>query len=304
MKDPKFFNQVELLLQVLPVLIEGTPFALKGGTAINLFLRNMPRFSIDIDLAYTAIESRKETLLYFNSTLPILGKKVVQRLSNIRWLAEKTRAGDIARLVFSNPVAEIKVDVNHILRGSVNSCKELDLCKKAQQTFETFLSINCLSFEDIYAGKICAALDRQHPRDLFDVKLLLENEGYTEKLRKTFIIYLISGNRPLSEMISPNRLDIGESFEKDFLGMTMEKVSLKELLDVREALIDLVKNSFSENERHFLVSLKAGTPEWNLLGIEGIEKLPAIQWKMLNISKMDPGKRENSLQSLRDILDV
>lgn len=51
-------NQVSLLLEVLPVLNEFKCFALKGGTAINLFIHDMPRLSVDIDLTYLPIESR------------------------------------------------------------------------------------------------------------------------------------------------------------------------------------------------------------------------------------------------------
>lgn len=303
MKDSLFKIQVKLLLQVLPILTENTSFALKGGTAINLFLRNMERFSVDIDLTYTPIEPREKTLSYFNHTLPILGEKIKQRFSDIRWHAIKTHAGDISRLIFSNSKTEIKVDINHTLRGVVNPCKELELCKNAQETFETFLSINCLSFEDIYAGKICAALDRQHPRDLFDVKLLLENEGYTEKLRKTFIVYLISGGKPLSEMLHPTRLNINETFKKEFSGMAMQNVTLNELLDVREHLVDLVQKSFTCNERDFLISLKSGMPKWDLLEIKDADKLPAVQWKLLNIHKMNTNARSDSLEKLKNILN-
>ncbi len=54
-------------------------------------------------------------------------------------------------------------------------------------------------FADLYAGKIMAALDRRHPRDLFDVRDLLANEGIDDTLRKAFIVYLLSHNRPMGE---------------------------------------------------------------------------------------------------------
>lgn len=57
-----YINQVELLVNLLPIVEKQTCFALKGGTAINLFLRNMPRLSVDIDLAYLPIETREKAL--------------------------------------------------------------------------------------------------------------------------------------------------------------------------------------------------------------------------------------------------
>ncbi len=57
-----------------------------------------------------------------------------------------------------------------------------------------------------------AALDRQHPRDLFDVSALLANEGLTDALRTAFVVYLISHNRPAVELLAPGRLDIEAEF--------------------------------------------------------------------------------------------
>jgi len=51
-------SQVELLLRVLPYVAKEKVFALKGGTAINLFVRDLPRLSVDIDLTYLPFEDR------------------------------------------------------------------------------------------------------------------------------------------------------------------------------------------------------------------------------------------------------
>jgi predicted nucleotidyltransferase component of viral defense system len=55
MKDSPYYKQVELMLKIIPLVAAERCFALKGGTAINLFVRDMPRFSVDIDLTYLAI---------------------------------------------------------------------------------------------------------------------------------------------------------------------------------------------------------------------------------------------------------
>lgn len=62
MNKTPFFQQVELLLRVLPFFVQDERVALKGGSAINLFVRNMPRLSVDIDLAYLVIEERETSL--------------------------------------------------------------------------------------------------------------------------------------------------------------------------------------------------------------------------------------------------
>jgi hypothetical protein len=61
-KNP-YFEQVELLVRVLPVVGKSKCFTVKGGTAINLFYRDMPRLSVDIDLVYLPLKSREESLL-------------------------------------------------------------------------------------------------------------------------------------------------------------------------------------------------------------------------------------------------
>lgn len=62
MIEQKYKRQVNLLLKVLPEVSKESNVALHGGTAINLFVRNMPRLSVDIDLTYIPIESRKISL--------------------------------------------------------------------------------------------------------------------------------------------------------------------------------------------------------------------------------------------------
>src|ERR1700741_5369256 len=62
-------KQVALLIRVIPIVAEETCFALKGGTAINLFVRNMPRLSVDIDLTYLPIQPREQSLREIDAAL-------------------------------------------------------------------------------------------------------------------------------------------------------------------------------------------------------------------------------------------
>jgi len=164
------------------------------------------------------------------------------------------------------------------------------------------MSVNTLSFEDLYGGKIVAALDRQHPRDLFDVKLLFENEGLTDGVRKAFIVYLISHNRSLMEVLNPGLQDIKTIFESDFVGMTNENVKLYDLLDARAKLIKKIKESLTENEKKFLLSWKSKKPEWKLLGIDGIENMPGVRRRLMNLGRMEEEKHKQTYQKLEKYL--
>lgn len=75
-KDSVFFRQAELLLRTLPLLHEETDFAAKGGTAINFFVRNMPRLSVDIDLTFIPITDRVTAHDRISATLLRLSKRL------------------------------------------------------------------------------------------------------------------------------------------------------------------------------------------------------------------------------------
>jgi predicted nucleotidyltransferase component of viral defense system len=304
MNNLKYFEYVKLLLKVLPSISMEKAFALKGGTAINLFLRNLPRLSIDIDLTYLPLQEREESFI-----------GIYEGLKRIKFNVEKTVKG--ARVTFVQvkniPVptslvvslneVKIKVETNLVLRGSVFNTQTKELCFDAQNVFEIYTDIQTLSDADIYGGKICAALDRQHPRDLFDVKVLLDNEGITDDIRKAFVVYLASHSRPMNELLSPNFKDISTIYEQDFVGMTTEPIELISLLETRERLVSVIKSELTNEERLFLISMKEGSPKWELLELEGIEKLPGLQWKLNNIKKMDKEKRALSLDKLKLCLE-
>jgi hypothetical protein len=178
------------------------------------------------------------------------------------------------------------------------------LSRKAQEVFELFVQNRLLSTEELYAGKICAALDRQHPRDLFDVHWLLRNEGLSLKIRKAFLVYVISHPRPMIEILNPSFQDMRDVFENEFKEMVTENVSYEELCATRENLVSTLMKEITPEEKHFLVSVKEGAPRWDLLGLEGVENLPAVKWKLLNIGKMEPSKHRDAVRKLRDYLGV
>ena len=215
---------------------------------------------------------------------------------------EDQSGGRIHKLFVSDGEHRITIEPNEVLRGAVNEPEVCDISAVAEEAFETSATIRTLSLADLYGGKLCAALDRQHPRDFFDVMVLLKNEGITDAIRRTFVVYLAGHDRPIHEVIDPTWKDIRESFDREFVGMTAQPVKLEELLAARDTFMHQLKTSLTNEERQFLISIKEGTPRWDLLGIPGIENLPSLQWKLMNIRKMNKKKHAEYLKKLRDKL--
>jgi hypothetical protein len=304
-KDTVFFKQAELVLRVLPLIQEETVFALKGGTAINLFVRDLPRLSVDIDLAYLPVSERETALEDIDRVLRRISELIRRRIPGTKIVGRQAERHDrLTAITVRREQATVKVEPNLVLRGSVYGTEIRPLSKKAQELFELSMDVRTLSTADLYGGKICAALDRQHPRDLFDVRLLLQNEGLPEKTRKAYVIYLISHGRPMYEILRPGLVDIRPSFEKDFQGMVTEEISCEELCETRDRLVERVSAELTLEERQFIVSVKEGKPRWDLFGIPAIVDLPAVKWKLVNISRMDPAKHKDALRRLRDYLGV
>lgn len=210
--------------------------------------------------------------------------------------------GPLIRLVVQQGRAQIKIEVTPVLRGCVFA-PELRIVSPSVEEQFGFAEMRVVSFADLYAGKIVAALDRQHPRDLFDVRDLLANEGIDEDLRRAFIVYLISHDRPISEVLNARRKDIAVEFSENFEGMTAEPVTLDELLEVREALVADIVGNMPEAHRDFLVGFKQGAPDWSLLGVPNAENLPAVRWKQLNLNKLSVNARGKMVRQLETILN-
>src|SRR5690606_22679459 len=151
--------------------------ALKGGTAINLFVRDMPRLSVDIDLTYLPVENRAASLAAIDDAMLRIKDRVEQGLLGVKVSASRSADEKIVtKLIVRDQDAQIKIEVTPVLRGTVYDPALTGVVPIVEDTFG-FAEIKIVSFADLYAGKIVAALDRQHPRDLFDVRDLLANEG-------------------------------------------------------------------------------------------------------------------------------
>ena len=296
-------RQVQLLGRILPLVDTEKCFALKGGTAINLFYRALPRLSVDIDLLYIPMDDRETALLNIKAALSRLSKLIKQKIPRTKVQATHLQS-DALRLIVSQDEIRIKVELSPVIRGTVFSEVRMEVVEEVEKEFG-YVEMQVASFPDLYAGKICAALDRQHPRDLFDVKFLLENEGLTDDLRKTFLLFLISHQRPMSELLAPNRKDISEIYETEFKQMAEVDVPLQQLEEARENLIHQINSQMTDNEKKFLLSFKSKTPDWSLLEMENstvIANLPSVLWKMINLEKMPVQKHKEAYNKLENIL--
>ena len=292
-------------MRTLPYVAEESCFALKGGTAINLFIRNLPRLSVDIDLTYLPVAERGQSLTDIDEALKRIGERIREVDNNIHITESAPRSqNEITKLVVrTKDRVQIKIEVTPVLRGCVYEPVNMTVAQKTEDEFG-FAEINVLSFADIYAGKIMAALDRQHPRDLFDVHQLLENEGITDELRTALIVYLISHDHSPHSLLDPVLRDISQDFEQNFAGMTTDDITLDTLLGVREKLISDVAGNMPDNHKEFLRSFYSRKPDWKLLDIDGVENLPAVRWRELNLDKSGEGTCEELLRKLEKVISV
>jgi predicted nucleotidyltransferase component of viral defense system len=299
----EYRRQVALLVRAIPLVAEETSFALKGGTAINLFIRNMPRLSVDIDLTYLRVEDRPTSLANIDASMRRMAKRIRDGLRGASVIEAQNAEKVITRLFVEADGVRIKIEVTPVLRGCVYEPETRSVAPAVEDQFG-FAEMKVVSFADLYAGKLVAALDRQHPRDLFDVRGLLANEGISEEIRKAFIVYILSHNRPMAEVLAPARLEIGQEFTRGFEGLTEQPVVLDDLLETREALIAELVGKMPHEHRWFLATFKHGDPDWNLLGLPHVEQLPAVRWRLQNLETMDRQKRQRLIESLLKALDI
>jgi predicted nucleotidyltransferase component of viral defense system len=300
MPSEVFEAQAALLVRALSYVAVEICFALKGGTAINLFIRDLPRLSVDIDLVYLPIEDREVSLLEIRSALGRIAQSIREAIPGS--VVTENATSDGTRIVVRHRSAQIKIEVTPVLRGTVHPV-ELRVVRPAAEERFGFAEIQVVSFADLYAGKMVAALDRQHPRDLFDVQLLLENEGINDVLFQTFLVYILSHNRPTHEVLQPRLKDIRQAFEQEFVGMTTDETSLDALISAREQLVSEIRSHLDERSKQFLLSFHELKPDWALLGTPEISNLPAIRWKLMNLELLR-SKQPEKYQKIIHELEV
>ena len=301
-------RQARLLLRVLDCLEYETPdkeplFALTGGAALNFFAQPLPRLSVNIDLAYCPLDEQEPALAAMRSGLQHLTQVLCARLSGAQCEHTQHEAGD--HLLVRHNGVTVKVEPGGFVRGAVFPTETRRLCQEARLAYKTTVSARCLSEADLYGGKICAALDRHHPRDYFDLLPLKRRGVLDEKIRKAFLAYALSHPRPLAELLDPHPPPMKEKLRAELSDMTHEPVSMKTLEHVRTWILQAIRTGLTPDERWFLRSVEAEEPIWALAGLPAhVPHLPAVRRKLQNMAELrqHPEKHKESLAKLEKSL--
>lgn len=302
--NPVYLDTARLLTQVAPLVFTGDLFALKGGTAINLFVRDMPRLSVDLDLVFADHRlEREDAIAGINAAMRDVAEKLRTRGFQVHSGAPD-ETGE-TRLFVRRENLEVKVEVNTVMRGTVHPVRRAGLTIEASRILMADIELPVLSVDELYGSKLVAAMDRQHLRDLYDVMHLFRHGGITPGIRRCFVAYLACHNRPLHELLAPKLRDISGEYERTFRGMTAEPVELESLLAVRDRLVAELNRGLDGDERGFLMSLAQNATGGTLPGIEHLEQLPGLRWKRMNLERLaqsNPGKFEAQARKLEQIL--
>jgi hypothetical protein len=300
-------DQVRLMLDLLPFIAEESMFALKGGTAINFFVRELPRLSVDIDLTYLPLADRAQSLADIAAGLERIRARSQNRLPGTR-LTLVAQADEMeVKMHCQRGKARVKVEVNPLQRGTLWPVRKMACSEAVQESFESFVEVPVVSHADLFGGKVSAALDRQHPRDLFDVRQLLDSEGFGSDVRAGLLVNLIGHRRPIAELLAPEAKDHRHTFVGEFAGMTLHPFDYATHEATLAELTSVVLSSLADAERKFLLSFESGSPDWSLFPVAGADNLPAPRWKLLNIQKLrsaNPAKHTAGLQMLERVLGV
>jgi predicted nucleotidyltransferase component of viral defense system len=297
--EKTYKDQVQLLVNVIPYIAKEECFALKGGTAINLFYNNLPRLSVDIDLSYIEFDDRVTAYQNINAALMRISNNLLAVGFSARLSGDKEK-----KLICSNQYASIKIEPNYVIRGYAYAPEVRNICAAAEDLFG-FAEILTVSKEELYGGKICAALDRQHPRDLFDIKELLDNSSIDDELFKGFLVMLLGHDRPLHEVLNPRIQEHHKTWQTEFIGMTDKEFSYEEHEKTLQSLIEKVQILARKYHKDFLLDFVRLQHNWKDLEVPNIDKMPAILWKLQNLEKLrslNPVKFEEQYILLRQVL--
>jgi len=300
--DKTYADTVRLLLAVVPDAFANDVFAMKGGTAINLFVQDMPRLSVDIDVVYLPWQAaRDEALQAINQELAAIAERVEPLGVRARLVRSKD-LGD-TKLVVENDASQVKIEVNVVFRGTVLPAERRPLSARTSELFGVELDAPILAPAELYAGKLVAALDRQHPRDLFDVWQLYASGGISDVMVECFVIYLAGHNRPPHEVLFGNDKDIAGEYERAFVGMTEVACSLETLLDARARLRHELPRRLTTAHKQFLSGLVRAQPDWSLVQCRHAAQLPALRWKLGNLETFRK-RRPEDFVAQADALDA
>jgi hypothetical protein len=190
------------------------------------------------------------------------------------------------------------------MRGTVHPVRTLRVRPSVEQAFG-FAQMQVLDFADLYAGKLAAALSRQHPRDIFDLQPLLDESRLDNRLWHTFLVYLTCSSKPAAELLAPREpQDFDEIFQAHFQGMTAAPITATSLREVRTRLLQHLLELLDAPSRAFLESVEREAPDFNLIGLPGAANLPGVRRKLINLANRSAAKRAADYEQLTTFLSA
>lgn len=300
---PEVFEKVAQLFSLLKGIWEH-PFlkerlVLKGGTALNLFILNVPRLSVDIDLNYIGATD-KEIMQAERPKLEKAIGSVCEREGFILRQSPTEHAGGKWLLRYESAFghgANLTIDVNFMFRIPLWPLTTMRSHKVGSYMAE---QIPMLDINEIAAGKLCALFSRQTARDLFDAHQLLIGKNLNkQRLRLAFIVYGAM-NRKDWRILSEKDIDYdANEFMNELIPLLRsneitgdgnhERWASRLVEECRQAISIVLP--FTEKEREFLDHiLDHGDIKPLLITddkdmAERIRKHPGLQWKALNVKE-------------------
>lgn len=302
--DSRYTGQVQLLVEILPTLAEENRFALKGGTAINLFEQDLPRLSVDIDLTWLPVGDFASDARDISDALEAIGEQLRTGPLQLQVQSSGTHETGTHRLIANRGLARVKIETTPVMRGTVHPVRTLRVRPSVEQAFG-FAQMQVLDFADLYAGKLAAALSRQHPRDIFDLQPLLNEGRLDNRLWHTFLVYLTCSSKPAAELLAPREpQDFDEIFQAHFQGMTAAPITATSLREVRTRLLQHLLELLDAPSRAFLESVEREAPDFNLIGLPGAANLPGVRRKLINLANRSAAKRAADYEQLTEFLSA
>ena len=291
----KVLRLLEILNDIFTHPVLKKFYALKGGTALNLFYFKIPRLSVDIDLNYQGLD-RGEMLENKEEHEKIFQELFLDKGYMVKRMPEE-HAGGKWRLNYKNIIGQdqnLEVDLAYMLRVPL-----MPVEVRSSNDFCGFLAqnIRILNIHELAAGKFCALLSRCKPRDLFDAHLLLHNISWDkQKLRECFTTYAAFNKEDFSKINDLGEIKFDLSQFKAQLMATLPTGSvelspeeyLNKLVMECRAKLDIIL-PFSNSEKKFLEEVNfTGNVYPELVSLDetmqiNIKSHPMLAWKCLNV---------------------
>lgn len=133
--DRRYTDRVRLLIDILPVLGQEPRFALKGGTAINLFEHDLPRLSVDIDLAWLPVHDYAEDARLIAEALEHLANMLRARPLQLQVQLSAGDGAGVTRLVVSRGCARVQIETTPVMRGTVHPTRSMVVRPRVEEVF-------------------------------------------------------------------------------------------------------------------------------------------------------------------------